>query len=204
MSVQKPRKLALLDRYVRWLHHECTIGPVEGVPVSVVEQSAVLRERSRELLTQALELVRHHDRRALHRIHHFVRGIMVISEGEALAKARSSVGIITVNEAFVLAPTTTPQAMASLLIHETTHLWLHGLGFDYREERRGRVERICFRAELRFAHRCVGGEALVSDLEACLEVPDTRWSTEALARDEFPGWLVSVIMWLRQRRRCVV
>ena len=80
----------------------------------------------------------------------------------------------------VVAEDTTPEHLACTLVHEAQHGRLFRLGFGYEPERRGKIERICFRAQRNFANRLPNGHDLVSCAEQWMAVePHEYYSNEA-------------------------
>src|SRR5260221_14466382 len=70
---------------------------------------------------------------------------------------------------------------AAAIIHELTHARLDALGFDYREERRARIERICFRASRRFLERLPASHsrtAVLDEIEEFLSFDSGVWGGE--------------------------
>jgi hypothetical protein len=62
------------------------------------------------------------------------------------------------------------------------HARLDAIGFDYREERRARIERVCFRASRRFLERLpesADRDAAVQDVEDYLTLESHEWSNAA-------------------------
>ena len=56
-----------------------------------------------------------------------------------------------IDERFVVDEGTTPEMIASVIVHEATHARLFRMGIGYEEGRRARVEQVCLRRELAFA-----------------------------------------------------
>jgi hypothetical protein len=114
---------------------------------------------------------------------------------------------------FVLDETSSPEVIASAIVHEATHarLWRCGIGYD--EEFRHRVEAICFRRELAFAAKLPSGEQLRENAQAKLEgYSPTYWTNAAFAERSlegekeamrylgFPEWLLRTLLAMRALR----
>jgi hypothetical protein len=68
------------------------------------------------------------------------------------------IGACELDEGFVLAEATTPELLASTIVHEAAHarLWSYGLGYE--EMMRPKVEAICVRRQLAFARKLPNGQ----------------------------------------------
>ena len=100
---------------------------------------------------------------------------------------------------YVLDVQTTPESLACSLIHEAQHARLYRLGFGYEEPIRGRIERLCFRAERNFARLLPKGGELVAEAEAWMEAdPEPVFSDESRRRGKLkaleelgcPDWII--------------
>jgi hypothetical protein len=104
---------------------------------------------------------------------------------------------------FVLAEGTTPELLASVMVHEATHarLWNCGIGYD--ETMRPRVEAICVRRQLAFAKKLPHGQqaqrwaeetltyCTLSNLSnARLSNRNHDWFIEETRRLGAPKWVV--------------
>lgn len=110
---------------------------------------------------------------------------------------------------YVLDDQTTPESIASTLIHEAQHARLWRLGFGYDEPIRARIERLCFRAEKNFARLLPKGEESVARAEAWIEADlEPVFSIEgrrqanlnALEKLGGPSWLIRIMAWVSRRR----
>ena len=98
-----------------------------------------------------------------------------------LGECHFPTGICLLQSEYVVAPTTTPERLALLLMHEGMHARLHRAGFTYDEPRRARIERLCVTAEMLLARRLPNAEALVAEIEAGLpSASDPHWTNEAM------------------------
>ena len=116
------------------------------------------------------------------------------------------------NARFVLAETTTPELIASSIVHESTHARLWGCGIGYEEEIRPRVEAICVRRELAFSTKLPDGQQVREWAEyslasycnhetlskSTLAKRYDDWGVEELRRLGVPDWLVRFTFALRR------
>ncbi|QHO73138.1 hypothetical protein ACH79_11280 [Bradyrhizobium sp. CCBAU 051011] len=108
------------------------------------------------------------------------------------------------DERYVADPATTVEQIASTIVHEATHARLERCGIEYEEQRRARIEAICFRRELAFAVRLPDSAELQEGIARCLEwyanpehFSDAHFqeahaagAIEALRHLGSPGWFV--------------
>ncbi|MFA5193303.1 MAG: hypothetical protein WC740_21550 [Verrucomicrobiia bacterium] len=74
--------------------------------------------------------------------------------------------------------------VATTIIHEATHAHLFHKGIDYNESRRARVERACFRAQIRFAKRLPDGKQIVDSVIGNMQREQSYWTNDALIQRE--------------------
>jgi hypothetical protein len=72
-----------------------------------------------------------------------------------------------------------PPEIASTLVHEAMHAYLHARGIACDSSNQYRIEAICYRAELAFARRLPNPGTLVTDAEYMLSVPQDYLSAHA-------------------------
>lgn len=113
--------------------------------------------------------------------------------------------IIQVRENWVQDPATHPVHIAATLVHESTHGWLDERGVRYVAARRKRIERMCYRAEARFAGRVPGCDHISDYYLKCaqdvMSQRDDEWSDHAfrvrgieyLAQLGTPAWLLNLL-----------
>ncbi|MBO0763938.1 MAG: hypothetical protein J2P50_05035 [Hyphomicrobiaceae bacterium] len=116
-----------------------------------------------------------------------------------------------------MAKLSSPQIIAATIVHEATHARLQRCGIGYDEERRSRIEAICFRREAALAMKLPNGgsvrETAERQLARCATSDfwtdaafDTRFpdsAAEALRYLGAPEWLVRLLVrrWRRRQRR---
>jgi hypothetical protein len=115
------------------------------------------------------------------------------------------------DERYVASANTTIEDIASTIVHEATHARLWRRGFTYSQERRSRIEAICFRRERAFAAKLLQGEIVRDHAERRLKGYSGQeyWTDEAFrARYEegivkameylgVPKWLMPALWTLR-------
>lgn len=121
--------------------------------------------------------------------------------------------MVLIDDAYAVDEETTSEAIACLLVHEAQHARLFRLGFDYEEPVRGRIERICHRAERNFARLLPDSEWLVEHAEEWMEATlkhdhstKTYWKShtdgvvDRLRDLDCPEWIIKAALWYRSRR----
>jgi hypothetical protein len=164
-------------------HHRVSDVCVALFDATGAETEAVLAK-----VGGAIELVQHYDPRAFEVIVREVRGVFAFVTAGAYAEWDRRAQLIVLREAYLLDPATTSLRLASTLVHEAMHVWIdRRLGSGYAPERRGHVESLCFKRQLRFVRRAAPADAgLIAELES------------QIRRD--PGYLTNEMF----RRRVVI
>lgn len=98
----------------------------------------------------------------------------------------------------------TPDVIASTIIHESTHGYLCRRNIPYNEEIRHRVEKVCIRQEMAFAKRVPNAHTLMQRIERKLELPPEIWASAAIyerrraalvsADVRLPRWLRRILI----------
>lgn len=108
--------------------------------------------------------------------------------------------------------TSSPEFVASAIVHEATHGKLIRRKIGYSEEFRYRVEKVCMRQEWAFAQKIPDGEELRQSIERRLGLAPEFWADEvaskrhregevAMARYAgIPNWLVMTLLNFRKLR----
>ncbi len=152
--------------------------PVPGLCVRALLPDRTERPALAARLTDALHIIARHSPLRLAYLQRDIDGVLIGATsnlGEWVPGAR----LVMLNFKYVLASTTSSEALALTLIHEGMHARLTRAGFAYDEARRARLERICVSAELLVARRIPGGAELVSSAEQRLTYPEGFWSDAA-------------------------
>jgi hypothetical protein len=128
--------------------------------------------RSQDDLTRvegALLLVKQHSPVHYSRIIRDLERIWVNLVPHGVAAHYHSLKACVLDERFVDDSATSAEHIASAIVHEATHARLDRCGIAYDEDRRARIEAICFRRELALAVRLPDGSKLQQHLAQCLD-----------------------------------
>ena len=160
----------------------------------------------------ALSLIRQHSPLDYARIIRALERIWVQLTFHRLAEYRHSLKACVLDERYVADPGTTVGQIASTIVHEATHARLEGYGIAYKEERRTRIEAICFRRERAFAARLPDSAELQQEIarywewneanpdqfsDARFREYNTAGAAEALRYLGTPDWLVRAALFSR-------
>jgi hypothetical protein len=183
------------DRFVVWA---AEWEEREGVcvAISAIRDEEALRAR----VADALRLIALYAPADLVRLRKLMRGIIVSRLYGAHAAWRQSVRVCVLSTHYLLRAETRAEGVAATIIHELMHARLDARGFDYREERQARIERICFRASERFLNRLPESSqrtAALQEIEEYLAIDTAVWPA-VLARDYRP-WYLRVLFHVVQR-----
>ena len=108
-------------------------------------------------ILEAIRVIRIHDPVRYRRMVKDVERIWVCTVSGSVAQFQRKTWMCQLDENFVDSESTTPELLASAIVHEATHARLFRMGFGYDETVRASVEGICLRRELAFAARIPGG-----------------------------------------------
>jgi hypothetical protein len=210
ISAKKPdRKLRLIDR-LRLLFS--TSQMVDGLSIDVWRGEPQLSSR----IEEALRLIKQHDSLHYSRVVNNLDRITVDLLPESGAHYDRSLNACAMDERFVLLESTTPERIASTIVHEATHARLERWGVVYDENKRPRIEAICLRRELNFVAGLPDSEPLQDEIKSTLEwcagdhdfFSDENFQQreeqgvfETLRYLGAPNWLINFLMGLVQRRR---
>jgi hypothetical protein len=131
-----------------------TAEHVDGLWIGAFDQPTPMLHRLRE----ALQLIKTYDPFRYARLTRDLKRVWVCDSPSPIGCFNCRLDACQLNGRFVLASTTTPELLASVLVHEGTHarLWSYGIGYD--EALRPRVEAICVRRQLAFAKKLPNGQ----------------------------------------------
>jgi hypothetical protein len=116
-----------------------------------------------------------------------------------------------VDPRFILS--SSPEVVASAIVHEATHGKLSRRNVGYSEELRHRVEKACMRQELAFASKIPSGDKLRQEIERRFALAPDFWADEASRKrrevDEIamarhagiPDWLTKALLSFRRKMR---
>lgn len=117
----------------------------------------------------ALLLIKQHSPLDYARITRELERVWVRLLPHSLGEYMHSLRACILDERYVAGPATTVEQIASTIVHEATHARLERCGIEYEEQRRARIEAICFRRELAFAARLPDSAELQEGIARCLE-----------------------------------
>jgi hypothetical protein len=187
-----PAPKAWYDRFVTQneLWEDC-----HGVPLAVAAFAGEATIHAQ--IRSALDLIAAYAPAEFNRIATLMRGIIVTRCFGARGEWRQSLNACVISTHFLRSEDATPASVAGTIIHELMHARLDAIGFDYREERRARIERICYRRSQRFLESLpVSNErtAAFEEVEAGLSLDSAEWSTAVFWRRK--PWFLRVLRFL--------
>jgi hypothetical protein len=203
-------KPALMDRVGVWMS---TAREVDGlwVGASTNQDESVLQR-----VEDALQLMKQQGPLHYSRVIRSLDRIWINLAAGTRGYYSRQLNACVLDERFVLDEQTTPDRIASVIVHEATHAVLDRRGIAYNEPQRHRIEAICLRRQLHFVSGLAGCEAEKESVRASLEYysnnseffSDTNMqqrfhdgSIETLRWLGVPNWLVAVIAGLANTRR---
>ena len=125
-----------------------------GVDVRLFVLGVADRDIAWDKVGHGLRLLQQYDPRAFARLRELVDIVLVEEKFGALhAQWLREDRLISFDHAFIRAADTGPFQIAATLAHEVAHAWLESVGFEYRPERRARIEAICYRSMAAFMRR---------------------------------------------------
>lgn len=212
-SMRKPRtrlarpRTPIAERMMLWLSRGKRIGRLWIGTYFQANAETVMGR-----LEAAIDLIRRNDPIRYARIERDLDRIWVKLLPGALGHFDASLRACCLDERFVFADTTTPQHIASVIVHEATHARLWSSGIAYDEEIRERVERICLRREQAFSRRLADGAPLSAWVGQSAMLPADTWSDASLSTNDlegnaqtlkhlgYPDWLIRTILAVRRWR----
>jgi hypothetical protein len=160
----------------------------------------------------ALRLIKQHSPLHYSRIMRELERIWIWLVPHGLAHYDRSLKACVLDERFVADSATGLEQIASAIVHEATHARLERCGIAYNENRRARIEAICFRRELALAARLPDGAELQGDIAQYLDryqnnpeyFRDVHWreriskgQIETLRYLKAPEWLIRALLTLK-------
>jgi len=137
---------------------------IHGIRV-VFADTEVDRAFASARLEDALELIKANDPSRYRRVLRYVKQLVLWSGSYSAASQPSSIQIGNAH----FAQSDIPE-LASVIIHEATHLRIGRCGIPYKGALRGRVERRCVKEQAEFLRKCgEPGEVLASAYEDALQ-----------------------------------
>ncbi|WP_320223756.1 hypothetical protein [Mesorhizobium captivum] len=179
-----------------------------------IDGLVIVGDKGTDKIVEALGLIREFDPIRYKRLLRDVREVLVTVLPASVAQWAEPSQACELDERYLIREATTPEHVASTIVHEATHARLMRCGIGYEEKLRARVERVCLRREIAFASRLPAGLDVGQRAEATLQaMPD--FSDQAMGeryldglRDallylNMPAWLVNLTVYHRrwQHRR---
>jgi hypothetical protein len=128
---------------------------IDGIWVGCFDKGLSARVFCR--VEEGLQLIRQHDPIRYRRVIRDLERIWITLLPGPLGHYRQELKLCALDERYVVAEDTTPELVASVIVHEATHARLSRCGIGYDEPIQGRVEAVCFRRELAFADKLPNG-----------------------------------------------
>jgi|SRR5215472_17490661 len=162
------------------------------------------RQRAESRLGEALVLLKQYTPLRLAYLEKDLPKLSIFVAGAAYAKCYARIQLCLLDEEYVLGDQTTAIDLALTLVHEGTHARLARAGFRYTDDRRARIERICYGAELVVARRIPGAERSVRSFERSIAAKDTYYSRSVQRTRELRktaeamkelGWVARRVWW---------
>jgi hypothetical protein len=178
MTAPAPRRRSWSSRLVLLFFLRSKHRVVHDVRVAVFEDAK--NPGALDKVEAALDLVLHHDQRAIQVLRMHTDGIFVFgTHGGGYAEWGRGDKLVFFKPEYVSAPATSALHLAATLVHEATHAWLEKMGFQYSLEHRSRIEAICIKRSLRCAKYADAGNELISELEQQLTCNPEYYSNAA-------------------------
>ena len=171
MQVRKGRQRWLGQRLGYFLSDRST---VHGIPLRHMILETEQREACTAKISAAMDLIRNRQPYRYSRIRRDVGRIWVWGTIGFAGQWIDELRLCQLNEQYVLSLHTSTEDLAATIIHEATHARLRRCGIGYDEPIRGRVERLCAKAEIQFA-KCLPNGALLHGSELS---PDSLFPRE--------------------------
>jgi hypothetical protein len=206
MAVACSQRKSISARILLWLFRTAQQRTIRDVPVAYSGSEDDADEVFARITT-AFDLLGKYSKRTLTNLRYAADGIFVFSTAGALGEWHRETRLILLEETYLRDSNTSPQSIASTLVHEGTHARLDKLGFAYTPDVRDRIEKACFRRELAFARLLPDPGSLISDTEEQLMRPPDYLTDEAfrartlgkLIELGVPRWLMYAIGRLSRR-----
>jgi hypothetical protein len=176
-----------------------------GVRVSIATFNESIKQTAFTKVFAAIDVLHDVAPLQLERIPTLMLGVNVLVLGPIAAEWNTALGVCMLDQAFVVAPDTTTERLAVLLVHELTHARLENAGFHCDGQTRARIERICYLAQRNFVLRLPLSDErtrLEHHTAICLVTDPAFWSDEhvaELSRQMVASWP----FWRRAARRIV-
>jgi hypothetical protein len=108
-------------------------------------------------IEEALSLIKRYDRLRYDRLIRDLKRVWVLVLPTGLANFDYKIYTCKIDTRYFLAATTTPELIATTIVHEATHARLWRRGIRYEEAQRPRIEEICIRRQIAFSAKLPNG-----------------------------------------------
>jgi hypothetical protein len=206
----QPAKPNLMDRIGRWMS---TVRDIDGLWVGAFTNRD---EAALQRVEEALQLMEQRSPLHYSRVVRNLDRIWINTLPDARAQYSCRLNTCELDERLVMQEETTPELIASAIVHETTHARLERWGVTYDEAKRHRIEAICLRRELNFVSELTGSEVMQEELRRSLDYYSNNseffldrnmqqrfddGSLQTLRHLGVPNWLVALLSKLVNLRR---
>jgi hypothetical protein len=162
---------------------------VDGLWIGTIDVNDELILRRVE---EALGLIKAYDKRRYNRLLNDLERVWVRLLPGELGHFSVAISACVLDTRFVLDEATSPEMLATVIVHEATHARLRRCGFGYDEDVRPRVEAICHRRELAFVRKLPNAQSARDWAERAMEVmqhPSTEYTDAAFAKRRLEGYV---------------
>jgi hypothetical protein len=166
---------------------------IDGVWVGTFEDKAGLRR-----VEDALQLMKQQSPLHYSRVTSNLDRIWLRLVPSSRANYSPRLNACELDERFVAQADTTPELIASVIVHEATHARLERWGIAYDEAKRHRIEAICIRRQLHFVSRLAGCEAMQESLRESLDYygNNAEYFSDENMRQSFDDGSLETLRWL--------
>jgi hypothetical protein len=142
-----------------------------------------------ERVEEALRLIKTYDPLRYRRIGSDLERVWVDVLLGSLGNFAPAIKTCKLDTRFILADTSSPEVIASIIVHEATHARLWTCGIAYEERLRARVEAVCLRREIAFSAKLPNGRELRERAERTLQLcaTDDHWTDSAFSERHLKG-----------------
>lgn len=216
--VKKARRIAPWHGLMLW---QSVSRRVDGLWIGALLEGDKA-ETALKRVEDALSLIKTYDRPRYEHLRRDLERVWILVLNGSLASYNEKLRTCELDPRHVLDENASLEVVAATIVHEATHARLLRFGIGYDEEKRSRVEAVCFRRERAFAARLPNGEQVREIAERQLTRCTTNdYWTDAAFNARFlddgiaalrylgaPEWLVrslplllAVRRWCRRNRR---
>ncbi|EHK57937.1 hypothetical protein [Allomesorhizobium alhagi] len=168
-------RVSISARMFEWgLQNVFTSREVDGLQLFAIEDAMLDRVEA------ALSLIREFDPLRYRRILKDLDRILVTLLPGSIGQFSTTNWTCTIDKRFVLRESTTPELIASVIVHEATHARLNRRSIGYPESLRERIEDLCFYQEWLLGNKLPNGDEVRTQAERYLNEPPPDFSDSAM------------------------